>query len=216
MERLRPARSFALGLPAADGELRARPMSSFPALALDTEWWSILRDREPVRTALAFVLHEVWERRIDEAFEDNKRLGRGITNVSQLADFIRRNQSGLNRRVNSDDGDVTLGELFLFAWALRIPVRDLFPKEIEWIAGVVRRLVPDLSESEATAYAHYRWHAKAAYGQSLDEKALAQVVKVAQQLKLKSNAEADVAQAVLRTATALEPLVTPFAQWLHR
>jgi hypothetical protein len=206
MEQLLRARSAALD---AHSEPRAMPAQPWPTLALESAWWSRLRDREPVRTALAFVLHEVWERRMQQAFADNERLGRGVRNVTQLAELIVRDASGLNRRVNSEDGDVTLMDLFLFAWALRVPVRDLLPTQVDWIAGAVRRLLPEIAVEDARTYAVYRWHAAVGKADTLDARTLSRVAK-----EMQMESEAPARAAVLRVAERLESVLTPFAHWL--
>jgi hypothetical protein len=179
-------------------------------LALESAWWSALRDREPVRTALACVLHKVWERRMEQAFADNEREGRGVRNVTQLAKQIDRDASGLNRRVNDETGDVTLTDLFLFAWALRVPVRDLLPSQVDWIAGTVRQLLPDISDAESRAYSLYRWHGARPEQGSLDARALG---RGAWEQSMASPEQSRAA--VLRVAEGLEPVLTPFAHLLR-
>ena len=191
-----------------------------PQLALTKHWWVTLRDRDPVRFALAKAARKQWlpqvQRRLDEFKED----GQGPGSWQRLADLLDIDPATLFRWRGSKDArnapSLRLQDLESFASILRLSVHALVPEPACQLAWAVEYLCRrSVSLEEARAYSVYchsvpasHWEANGDWEGELIRSALTAVVESEVYSR-----EADASTAIWRVAEQMEPVL--LAVWLQ-
>ena len=191
-----------------------------PQLALTKHWWVTLRDRDPVRFALAKAARKQWlpqvQRRLDEFKED----GQGPGSWQRLADLLDIDPATLFRWRGSKDTrnapSLRLQDLESFASILRLSMHPLVPEPACQLTWAVEYLcLRTVSSEEARAYSVYchsvpacRWEANDDWDGELIRSALTAVIEAKVYAR-----EADVSKAIWKVAERLEPVL--LAIWPH-